>query len=165
MLHDVPDPVGILRTMRTLPAFRAVLVVDERTESFHLPTNGWSASSTAFGTLHYLTVSIQDDGAGTGTVIRPETVRRYANEAASPPSRPSTWTTQFVLYRLAAAVGRRFGAARHDAVSRFRHGTIVCTSTLATRDPVLMADRRERRARSGTSTPSTSIVAEPRPRR
>lgn len=32
MLHDVPDPIGILRTMRTLAGpSGTVLVVDERT--------------------------------------------------------------------------------------------------------------------------------------
>jgi hypothetical protein len=41
MLHDVPDPVGILRTMRKLAGDAdTVLVVDERTEEdFTVPTN------------------------------------------------------------------------------------------------------------------------------
>ena len=102
MLHDVPDPVGILRTMRTLAGESgAVLVVDERTEELHLPTNEMERFFYAFSTLHCLAVSMQDGGAGTGTVIRPETVRRYANEAGF-----TTVETldvdhpQFVLYRL-----------------------------------------------------------------
>jgi hypothetical protein len=32
----------------------------------------------SFSTLHCLAVSMQDGGAGTGTVIRAETVRSYA---------------------------------------------------------------------------------------
>jgi 2-polyprenyl-3-methyl-5-hydroxy-6-metoxy-1,4-benzoquinol methylase len=103
MLHDVPDPVGILRTMRRLagPA-GAVLVVDERTEErFTVPSGEMERFFYAFSTLHCLAVSMQDGGAGTGTVIRPDTVRRYAVEAG--------FTTvevldvdhpQFVLYRL-----------------------------------------------------------------
>jgi 2-polyprenyl-3-methyl-5-hydroxy-6-metoxy-1,4-benzoquinol methylase len=103
MLHDVPDPVGILRTMGTLAGDDgAVLVVDERTEDrFTVPTNEMERLFYSFSTLHCLAVSMQDGGAGTGTVIRAETVVRYATEAG--------FTTvevldvehpQFVLYRL-----------------------------------------------------------------
>ena len=70
MLHDVPDPVGILRTMRTLAGEAGtVLVVDERTEEdFTVPTNEMERFFYAFSTLHCLAVSMQDGGAGTGTV-------------------------------------------------------------------------------------------------
>ena len=82
MLHDVPDPVGILRTMRPLAGDNgAVLVVDERTEeAFTVPTNEMERFFYAFSTLHCLAVSMQDSGAGTGTVMRPDTVRRYADK-------------------------------------------------------------------------------------
>ncbi len=103
MLHDVPDPVGILRTMRRLAGpSGAVLVVDERTEErFTVPSGEMERFFYAFSTLHCLAVSMQDGGVGTGTVIRPDTVRRYAIDAG--------FTTvdildvehpQFVLYRL-----------------------------------------------------------------
>jgi len=103
MLHDVPDPVGILRTMRTLAGGTgAVLVVDERTEpAFTVPTNEMERFFYSFSTLHCLAVSMQDGGAGTGTVIRPDVVHRYATDAGF-----STVVTldvdhpQFVLYRL-----------------------------------------------------------------
>lgn len=103
MLHDVPDPVGILRTMRTLAGAQGVvLVVDERTEeTFTVPTNEMERFFYSFSTLHCLAVSMQHDGAGTGTVIRPDTMRRYAAEAGF-----ATVETldvdhpQFVLYRL-----------------------------------------------------------------
>jgi 2-polyprenyl-3-methyl-5-hydroxy-6-metoxy-1,4-benzoquinol methylase len=103
MLHDVPDPVGILRTMQSLAGRDGVvLVVDERTEeSFSVPTNEMERFFYSFSTLHCLAVSMQDGGAGTGTVIRPDTVRRYATDAgfatveALPVDHP-----QFVLYRL-----------------------------------------------------------------
>ncbi|MCJ7670579.1 MAG: class I SAM-dependent methyltransferase [Acidimicrobiia bacterium] len=104
MIHDVPDPVGILRTMRTLAgADGTVLVVDERTEeAFTVPTNEMERFFYSFSTLHCLAVSMQDGGAATGTVIRADTMRRYATEAGF-----TTIETldvehpQFMLYRLA----------------------------------------------------------------
>jgi hypothetical protein len=103
MLHDVPDPVGILRTMRKLAgASGAVLVVDERTEdTFTVPTNEMERFFYSFSTLHCLAVSMQDGGAGTGTVMRGGTVRDYARAAGFgdievlPVENP-----QFVLYRM-----------------------------------------------------------------
>ena len=83
MLHDVPDPVGILRTMRTLAgASGAVLVVDERTEeTFTVPTNEMERFFYSFSTLHCLAVSMQNGGAGTGTVIRPDTMRQLRDRS------------------------------------------------------------------------------------
>jgi hypothetical protein len=55
----------------------------------------------SFSTLHCLAVSMQDGGAGTGTVMRADTVRDYARTAGFgnvellPVEHP-----QFVLYRL-----------------------------------------------------------------
>ena len=103
MLHDVPDPVGILRTMKTLGgASGAVLVVDERTEdTFTVPTNEMERFFYSFSTLHCLAVSMQDGGVGTGTVMRGDTVRDYARAAGFggievlPVQHP-----QFVLYRM-----------------------------------------------------------------
>lgn len=103
MLHDVPDPVGILRTMRRLAGEQgAVLVVDERTEdAFTVTTTEMERFFYAFSTLHCLAVSLQDGGAGTGTVMRADTMRRYATEAGF--SRVEVLDVehpQFVLYRL-----------------------------------------------------------------
>jgi 2-polyprenyl-3-methyl-5-hydroxy-6-metoxy-1,4-benzoquinol methylase len=83
MLHDVPDPVGILRTMQRLAGDSgAVLVVDERTEAaFTVPASEMERLFYAFSTLHCLAVSMQGGGAGTGTVIRADTLRAYATEA------------------------------------------------------------------------------------
>jgi len=103
MLHDVPDPVGILRTMKTLAGERgAVLVVDERTEDrFTVPTSEMERLFYSFSTLHCLAVSMQDDGAATGTVIRTETLRRYAREAGFPNvTILDVDHPQFRLYRL-----------------------------------------------------------------
>ncbi|MEO7295470.1 MAG: class I SAM-dependent methyltransferase [Candidatus Limnocylindria bacterium] len=103
MLHDVPHPVGILRTMRRLAGEQgAVLVVDERTEdAFTVPTTEMERFFYAFSTLHCLAVSLQNGGAGTGTVIRADTMRRYATEAGfSSVEVLDVEHPQFVLYRL-----------------------------------------------------------------
>lgn len=103
MLHDVPDPVGILRTMRTLAGEDGtVLVADERTEeAFTVPTNEMERFFYAFSTLHCLAVSMQDGGAGTGTVFRADTLRRYATEAGFDAVEPlDVDHPQFALYRL-----------------------------------------------------------------
>ncbi len=103
MLHDVPDPVGILRTMRSLAGESgAVLVADERTEdTFTVPTNEMERFFYSFSTLHCLAVSMQDGGVGTGTVIRPDTMRRYATDAGfTNVEALDVEHPQFVLYRL-----------------------------------------------------------------
>ncbi len=103
MLHDVPDPVGILRTMKRLAGESgAVLVVDERAEdAFAVPASEMERFFYVFSTLHCLAVSMQDGGAGTGTVIRPDTVRRFAAEAGFTNVEVlDVEHPQFLLYRL-----------------------------------------------------------------
>jgi 2-polyprenyl-3-methyl-5-hydroxy-6-metoxy-1,4-benzoquinol methylase len=103
MLHDVADPVGILRTMQRLAgANGTILVVDERAEeSFTAPASEMERFFYAFSTLHCLAVSMQDSGAGTGTVIRPDTVRRYAAEAGfATVEILDVEHPQFLLYKL-----------------------------------------------------------------
>lgn len=83
-LHDMAHPVDVLRAARTvLTPGGAVLVGDERvSETFTAPGDdvdrfhyGWSAP-------HCLPVAMIEPGAtGTGTVMRPGTLRRYAREA------------------------------------------------------------------------------------
>jgi 2-polyprenyl-3-methyl-5-hydroxy-6-metoxy-1,4-benzoquinol methylase len=105
MLHDVPDPVGVLRTMRKLAGTHGiVLVVDERAEeSFTVPTTEMERFFYAFSTLHCLAVSMQNGGVGTGTVIRPDTMRTYAIAAGfSAVETLDVDHPQFVLYRLNA---------------------------------------------------------------
>ena len=54
-------------------------MVDERTEdTFTVPASEMERFFYSFSTLHCLAVSMQDGGAGTGTVIRADTVRGYA---------------------------------------------------------------------------------------
>jgi 2-polyprenyl-3-methyl-5-hydroxy-6-metoxy-1,4-benzoquinol methylase len=104
MLHDVPDPVAVLRTMQHLAGDTgAVLVVDERTEDrFTVPTSEQERLLYAFSTLHCLAVGMQDGGAATGTVFRIDTLRRYADEAGfSSVEALDVDHPQFRLYRLA----------------------------------------------------------------
>lgn len=103
MIHDVPDPVGVLRTMRGLASCDgAVLVVDERaSNAFEVPSSEMERYFYSFSTLHCLAVSMQDSGAGTGTVIRPDTMRQYALQAGfSSIETLDVEHPQFVLYRL-----------------------------------------------------------------
>jgi 2-polyprenyl-3-methyl-5-hydroxy-6-metoxy-1,4-benzoquinol methylase len=83
-IHDMSQPVAVLGSMRKLTGERgAVLVVDERVGEVFTPTGtdvermmyGWSV-------LHCLPVGMSDTpSAETGTVMRPDTLRRYAREA------------------------------------------------------------------------------------
>jgi hypothetical protein len=83
-VHDLPNPVGVLRNMRRLAnAVGTVLVVDERVGDAFTPEGndvewmmyGWSV-------LHCLPVGMADAPAmGTGTVMRTDTLRGYAREA------------------------------------------------------------------------------------
>lgn len=103
MVHDVPDPVAVLASMRNLAHPNgAVLVADERTENaFTVPTTEMERFFYAFSTLHCLAVSLQNGGAGTGTVMRAETLRQYAAAAGfSDVDVINVEHPQFVLYRL-----------------------------------------------------------------
>ena len=83
-VHDMADPVGALRTMRRLVnGSGTVIIVDERVGDTFTPTGneiewmmyGWSV-------LHCLPVGLADQPAtGTGTVMRTDTLRRYAEQA------------------------------------------------------------------------------------
>ncbi len=83
-IHDLPDPVGVLAAMRRLAGERgAVVVMDERVaETFTAP--GDEVERLMYG---YSLMCCLADGmahtpsAGTGTVMRPATLRRYAVDA------------------------------------------------------------------------------------
>lgn len=104
MLHDVPDPVGVLATMRELRApGGTVLVADERVaDEFTAPGDEMERFMYAASVLHCLPVGMAEEGsAATGTVIRSSIVRDYSTRAGF------TATTvlpvdhpQFRLYRL-----------------------------------------------------------------
>jgi len=83
-LHDMSDPVAALRTMRRLAGEGGtVLVVDERVGEVFTPEgNDVERFMYGFSVFHCLPVGMADQpSVGTGTVMRPPTLRRYAQEA------------------------------------------------------------------------------------
>jgi 2-polyprenyl-3-methyl-5-hydroxy-6-metoxy-1,4-benzoquinol methylase len=83
-VHDMAHPVAALETMRRLAKEGgAVLVVDERvSESFTGKAEGVEPLMYGFSVLHCLPVGMSDQpSAGTGTVMRPGTLRNYAAKA------------------------------------------------------------------------------------
>jgi 2-polyprenyl-3-methyl-5-hydroxy-6-metoxy-1,4-benzoquinol methylase len=83
-LHDMSYPVEILRAARGLLADGGVVLIgDERTEdAFTAPAGEIERLFYGFSVFHCLPVGMVGEGAaGTGTVIRPDTVRRYAADA------------------------------------------------------------------------------------
>ncbi len=83
-IHDMSDPVGVLRTIRHLAGENgAVLVMDERVgERFTPEGNDVEWVMYGFSVFHCLPVGCADEpSVGTGTVMRADTLRRYADEA------------------------------------------------------------------------------------
>jgi SAM-dependent methyltransferase len=83
-LHDMAHPVHVLRAARQLLApGGAVLVADELVaETFIAPGEDLDRFNYGWSALHCLPVAlVEPDAAGTGTVIRPKAVRRYAHDA------------------------------------------------------------------------------------
>jgi 2-polyprenyl-3-methyl-5-hydroxy-6-metoxy-1,4-benzoquinol methylase len=83
-IHDMPDPVSVLAAMRRLAqSDGVVLVMDENVaEIFTAPGDdveqlmyGWSITCCLPDGL------ATPDSVGTGTVMRPDTLRRYATDA------------------------------------------------------------------------------------
>ena len=83
-LHDMSYPVDVLRSLREMLVEGGSLIVgDERTaDRFSLDAGPVERLYYGFSVLHCLPVGmVGEDAAGTGTVIRAETVERYAREA------------------------------------------------------------------------------------
>lgn len=83
-LHDMAYPVQVLRQARQLLAPNgAVLVGDERVaETFTAPGDELERFEYGWSAPHCLAVAlVEPDAAGTGTVMRPDTVRGYARAA------------------------------------------------------------------------------------
>ena len=84
MLHDLAHPVDALRAAReALAPGGVVLVADEITEeAFDGPAGEADRRHYGWSILHCLPASMTEpDSAATGTVIRPATVRAYAQAA------------------------------------------------------------------------------------
>jgi 2-polyprenyl-3-methyl-5-hydroxy-6-metoxy-1,4-benzoquinol methylase len=83
-IHDLSDPVAVLGSMRRLVKENgAVLVVDERVgETFQATGSDVDWMMYGWSVLHCLPAGMADQpSAGTGTVMRPDTLRGYAREA------------------------------------------------------------------------------------
>jgi 2-polyprenyl-3-methyl-5-hydroxy-6-metoxy-1,4-benzoquinol methylase len=83
-LHDMAHPVEALRTVRRLVAEGgAVIVMDERVgETFTAPADEVERFMYTCSVLLCLPSGMAEQpSAGTGAVMRPDTVRRYASEA------------------------------------------------------------------------------------
>lgn len=83
-IHDLADPVGALTNMRRLAGKRGgVIVMDERTrERFTADGNPIEHFLYGFSILGCLPAAMTENpSAATGTVMRPDTLRRYAKEA------------------------------------------------------------------------------------
>ena len=83
-VHDMNNPVGALETMRRLvKKDGTVLVVDERVgDAFTSKGNDVEWMMYGWSILHCLPVGMTDENAaGTGTVMRTDTLKRYATEA------------------------------------------------------------------------------------
>jgi 2-polyprenyl-3-methyl-5-hydroxy-6-metoxy-1,4-benzoquinol methylase len=83
-LHDMSYPVQALRAARGLLAEGGlVLIADERTEdAFTAPASDRERLFYGYSVFHCLPVGMVGEGAaGTGTVMRADTLRHYAGEA------------------------------------------------------------------------------------
>jgi 2-polyprenyl-3-methyl-5-hydroxy-6-metoxy-1,4-benzoquinol methylase len=83
-LHDMSYPVDVLRAARELLNDSGLVFIgDERAEeAFTAPASEVERLFYGFSVFHCLPVGmVGDRAAGTGTVMRPNTVRRYAAEA------------------------------------------------------------------------------------
>ena len=85
MIHDLARPIAALATMRRLAATEStVLVVDEKVgEHFEANTdNPFERMFYAASVLHCLPVGLSGaESSGTGAVMRPAVLERYATEA------------------------------------------------------------------------------------
>lgn len=105
-IHDMSDPVSALRTIRRLVRENGgVLVADERVgETFSPGSESSEIEGLMYGfsLLHCLPVGMSEQpSAGTGTVMRPGTLRSYALEAGFRDVEVLPMETYFFrLYRL-----------------------------------------------------------------
>lgn len=103
-VHDMSDPVGAISTMRRLAnGDGTVIIMDERTsEEFDPEGNDIEWLLYGFSVLHCLPVGmVETPSAATGTVMRPSTLRRYAQMAGfSDIEILPIETDFFYLYRL-----------------------------------------------------------------
>jgi len=83
-LHDMPDPVGVLRTMRTMARPDGTVLVMDEAVAEEFGAFGDPVERLMYGASLFVCLpdgmSVQPTAA-TGTVMRPSTVRSYATQA------------------------------------------------------------------------------------
>lgn len=83
-LHDMGNPVGALRTMRRLAGADGTVLIGDECVAEEFRADGGDVDWLMYGwsMLHCLPVGLMEHPAkGTGTCMRPHTVREYALEA------------------------------------------------------------------------------------
>jgi SAM-dependent methyltransferase len=83
-IHDMCDPVGALRAMRSLRAEGGTVLVADEKVADEFTTDAEPAERFQWGwsALHCLpTAMVEAPAAGTGTIMRAPTLRRYAQQA------------------------------------------------------------------------------------
>jgi 2-polyprenyl-3-methyl-5-hydroxy-6-metoxy-1,4-benzoquinol methylase len=83
-IHDMPDPVSVLATMRQLAADDGtVIVMDENVyEEFQAPANDVGRLFCGYSLLVCLPDGLSHESSvETGTVMRPSTLEGYARDA------------------------------------------------------------------------------------
>ena len=83
-IHDMSHPVDGLRAMRSLarPGAHVVVMDEKADEEFSSPGDDLQRFLYGWSAVHCLPVGmVEPDSAGTGTVMRPATLRSYAREA------------------------------------------------------------------------------------
>ncbi|WP_199434056.1 methyltransferase domain-containing protein [Qaidamihabitans albus] len=104
-LHDMPDPVAVLAGCRRMlaPGGTLLLMEPRVREEFHAPSDETERFFYTVSLLHCLPVGLAETpSVATGTMIRPERVRRYAAAAGFTDVRIVDVAHRFHrLYRLA----------------------------------------------------------------
>ncbi len=83
-IHDMPDPVAVLRAMRrSVPDDGHVVIMDERVgDRFGVPGGELDAAMYSYSLFVCLPDAMSHQpSAATGTVMRPDTLRGYAKKA------------------------------------------------------------------------------------
>ncbi len=83
-IHDLPHPVAVLSTMRSLAKEDGQVVVMDEKVSEAFPGKGDDIERLMYGFSLFICLPdgmSQPDSAATGTVMRPDTLRTYAQEA------------------------------------------------------------------------------------
>ena len=157
-LHDMSYPVDVLRTARGLLADGGrVLVADEKTaEHFALDAGDVERLYYGFSVLHCLPVGmVGENAAGTGTVMREDTVRGYAEQAGFAGLRGRADRERLLALLPTDAVSSSFNRWQRSEVGPAGPpGTTPCASSWSASPPLLVGGgsplaRRERQRGCG----------------